>query len=143
VFGGHEEVGVRRRIAATISALLAWSAATVCADSQGTAQPPEIEFFVYYHSSKGPILGRSGVDVSRISSSGTSRLGSTGSEGIVRLRAEDVFAPGSIALLFCDQKLPQICSAIRVDSQFLQGFGEFNVHLPSLELIDRMRVTPR
>ena len=103
----------------------------------------KITFFVYYRSGKDVTVGRPNVEVSRIGPEGATSLGSTDAAGELALAAVDVFRPHSVALLFCDPQFKELCSAIRVDSKFLQGFEEFNVQLPLFQLVDRMRITPR
>jgi hypothetical protein len=97
---------------------------------------------VYYHNANGAVVGRQGVDVTRVGASGAVPLGTTDSNGEIRLKTNDLFSPGNVALLFCDHKLPELCTALRLDSEFLKGFAEFNVHLPLVETIDRLTVMP-
>ena len=105
--------------------------------------PSNIRFFVYYTNSQGLTVGRPDVEVSRVGSPALERLGKTDASGEVTLAASDLFKPQSVALLFCDPQFKEICAAVRVDTQFLQGFEEFNVQLPVFRLLDRVRVTPR
>ncbi len=111
--------------------------------ARGDSVPPQIEFFVYYHNANRAVVGRQGVDVTRVGANGTVALGTTDSNGEIALKTSDTFSPGNIALLFCDHKLPEVCTALRLDSEFLKGFAEFNVHLPLAETIDRLKVTSK
>ena len=106
-------------------------------------RPSGTTFFVYYHSPKGPIYGRKDVEVFQVGAAGSARLGTTNADGEITLSLAQVVTAGATALLFCEPKLPEVCAALRVDSDFLKGFAEFNVHLPLIETIDRIRVTPR
>ena len=107
------------------------------------SRPSSTTFFVYYHSVKGPIVGRKDVQVLLLTGDGSNRLGVTDGGGEITLRWADLTVPGAMALLFCEPKLPEICAAVRIDSDFLRGFSEFNVHLPLGETIDRFRVLSR
>jgi hypothetical protein len=110
--------------------------------ARGDPVPPQIEFFVYYHNANRAVVGRQGVDVTRVGAGRTVALGSTDSNGEIEIKTNELFSPGNVALLFCDHKLPEVCTAIRLDSEFLKGFAEFNVQLPLAETIDRLKVTP-
>ncbi len=107
------------------------------------AAPSAVTFFVYHHSSKGALIGRRGVEVSRVGSDGVTRLGSTNAEGEFAIAVDDLFKPHGVAVLFCDPEIKAICSAVRLDSEFLLGFAEFNVNLPVFETVDRIQVKPR
>jgi len=106
------------------------------------ALPSTIDFFVYYHDTNGAVVGRQGVEVTRVGAGGTAPLGSTDSNGEVMLHTNELFSPGHVALLFCDHKLPEVCAALRLDSEFLEEFAEFNVHLPLVERVDRFKAAP-
>jgi hypothetical protein len=106
------------------------------------SDPVETTFFVYYLDHKGVIAGRPGVEVSRLGNGAETRLGITDSAGEITLKAKNVFAAESVALLFCDSKFREVCAAVRLDSDFLRGFAEFNVQLPLAETVDRFRVYP-
>jgi len=107
------------------------------------APSEQTAFFVYYRNSKGQVVGRSGVEVSRLGSEGVTVLSLTDASGELILKKEQIFGSRAIALLFCDAKLREVCAAVRVDSEFLKGFAEFNVHLPLPETIDRVRIMPK
>src|SRR5262249_23378347 len=104
--------------------------------------PKTIRFFVYHHTSKGQIAGRRGAEVVRVGLTGTLDLGKTDERGEVTLKTKDLFVPGAQAVLFCDSGLKEVCAALRVDSDFLRDYAEFNVHLPVIEVIDRYEVGP-
>jgi hypothetical protein len=106
------------------------------------SEPVQTTFFVYYHDQKGAIAGRPGVEVSRLGHGAETRLGTTNADGEITLKATNLFAPDSVALLFCDSKFREICTGVRLDSDFLRGFADFNVQLPLAETVDRMRVSP-
>jgi len=136
----------------TIRNLLCVSAAILATNGSETRavaiaghgpEPEQITFFVYYHDQKGTIAGRPGVEVSRLGHSTETRLGTTNVDGEVTLKAKDLFTPDSVALLFCDSSFREICAGVRLDSNFLRGFVEFNVHLPLAETVDRFRVSLR
>lgn len=129
---------------ALLMAVALATAIASCPLSAAEARGPSgTTFFVYYHSPKGPIYGRKDVEVFQLGAVGPTRLGTTNADGEITLSVAQVVTAGGVALLFCDPKRPQVCAALRVDSDFLKGFAEFNVHLPLIETIDRIRITPR
>jgi hypothetical protein len=122
--------------------VMLWSAGTTASAQSAAAKstPPQITFFVYFEDPKGPIVGRQQIEVSRVGRDGVLLLGRTNGDGEVTLKTEDVFTAQAIALLFCDPRLKEHCTALRVDSNLLKGFAEYNVELSIFKLIDRMRI---
>jgi hypothetical protein len=119
-------------------------AALANAQAKGSeTEPTRITFFVFERQPTGPIVGRARVEAVRIGRDGAATLGRTNSEGEVVIDTVNIFTPEGIALLFCDPVLPARCAAVRVDTDLLRGFAEYNIEFPNaLTLIDRRRVTP-
>ena len=121
--------------------VVAFAANTLSADEMPSASA--ITFYVYHHNAKGQIIGRPGVEVSRIGPQSEQRLGATSADGEVRIAAQNLFADGAVALLFCDPQFKEHCAALRLESGLLRGLAEFSVQLPIFELVDRVRVRAR
>ena len=102
-----------------------------------------ITFFVYSHSKSGQIVGLEGVRVSRVGLDGEGVLGTTDGRGRIHVGEPDLSRPGQLALLFCGSQFPELCTALRLDTDLLRGFEEWNVQLPPFELIDRAVVNPK
>ena len=108
------------------------------AQGEGQVQPRAITFFVYCHSAKGLVVARKGVDVTRLDGKGYAHLGFTNGQGEFVLGQQEIAPAAGRAILFCEPTVPELCAAVRVDSDFIKGFAEFSVHLPLVETIDRM-----
>jgi len=130
------------RLALHIAAMVFASESAVALSAE-EGPPSKITFFVYYKSAKGLTVGRPDAEVSRVGAGKVEHLGTTNAAGEVTIAVSDVFKPQSVALLFCDPQMKEICAAVRLDSKFLEGFAEFNIQLPIFQLVDRVRVAPR
>jgi len=131
-----------RRGAGAVTLLAPGTLASPAA-TRPAATPASITFFVYYHSKDGPLVGIEGVRVSRVGSDGEAMLGTTDTAGRLIVGMTELRRPGSLALLFCGPKFAELCTAIRLDTDLLRGFEEWNVQLPPFELIDRVTIVPK
>ena len=133
------------RLGLVLSVALATAALARAANRAPGSQPLEasIRLYVYSNDSQGHIVDRSGVTVYRVHDGTTVAVGVTDPHGEITLSKSTLYSKGSNALLFRDPKDNVVCSALRLDDDFLQGFDEFNVRLVQAEILDRMRVDPK
>jgi len=67
----------------------------------------------------------------------------TDATGELTVNKADAFRQPAVALLFCDPFIKEHCAAVRLDTNLLAGFAEYNVELPPIKTIDRIRITQR
>jgi hypothetical protein len=103
-------------------------------------EPISLRFYTYDYDRKGHIVDRASILCGVLGANGFEELGRTNQKGEVTVRYSQLFRPGNVAVMFCSASPDVQCTAVRLDTDHLRGFAEYNIRVTPLESIDRTTI---
>jgi len=105
------------------------------------ATPDAIEFYTYDENVQGNTIDRPGVKCAILRVDGVDEIGRTDSKDLIVVPYDRLFKSGNFAVMFCPASLEPQCASIRLDTDHFHRFAEYNVRVPSIQIIDRTTIT--